>query len=136
MARSGFDKRPLGRVAAFCLICAPVMLSLLERIPNILGWRPCGIDAACLERANIVSMLGAAFPHALGYPIEVVGGAWAVPFLLVLDAALGILLWRVLPPRTGWGTVLATWAGWVVLSVLSVLWAAPALVAWTVMAVS
>lgn len=136
MDKSGADNRPLGRVMAFCLIFAPVMLSLLERIPNILGWRPCGIDEACLERANIVSTLGAAFPHALGYPVEVVGGAWAVPFLLVLDAALAILLWRLLPLRTGWGTILAAWAGWAVLSVLSVLWVAPALVAWTVMVVS
>jgi len=136
MVRSGAGERPLSRTAAFWLIFAPIILSLLVRVPSILGWRACGIDTACLERANIVGMLGAAFPHALGYPVEVVGGAWAVPFLLVLDAALAILLWRLLPLRTGWGTILTAWAGWAVLSVLSVLWVAPVLVAWTVMVVS
>lgn len=130
------DKRPLGRSAAFWLIFAPIVLSLVVRTAAVLGCRPCGIDAACLERENVVGMLGAAFPNALGYPVEVVGGAWVLPFLLALDAVFAALLWRLLPPRTGWGTIAALWTGWAVLSVLSVLWVAPALVAWTVMAVS
>lgn len=109
-----------------------MVLSLLARVLDILGWDPCRYDVACGRRMDMVSMLGAAFPHVLGYPVEVWAGAWAIGFLLILDTGLAILLWRSLPERVGWPTVAALLAAWTGLSVLSVQWVAVRLVIWAV----
>lgn len=136
MAKFAFTRARLGRARAFWLICLPIIVSLLVRAMSVLDWPRCNGHAICADTADAVSMLGAAFPHVLGYPIEVVAGLWVLPFLVALDGVLAFLLWRRLPPRVGWTTVISAWAIWAGLAVLSVLWGAPLAVIWTAKALA
>jgi hypothetical protein len=126
----------LRRWEAFWWISLPVVVSLLVRAMSVLEWPRCPGDGTCAEVADSVSMLGAAFPHVLGYPVEVMAGSWVLPFLVALDVAMGLLLWRWLPLQVGWATVISAWGIWVALAVLSVLWGAPLAVIWTAQALS
>lgn len=111
---------PLGLLLFVCLVA---------RLTSVARWPRCGGDAACDDAMNIFSMLGAAFPNVLVYPIEVLTNNPVVigVILLALNGALLALVWRMLPPSPSWAVSLGLLGSWIVSSLVS-FWFAPHLV--------
>jgi len=111
---------PLGLLLFVCLVA---------RLTSVAQWPRCGGDASCDDAMNIFSMLGAAFPNVLVYPIEVLTGNAVVigAILLALNGGFLALVWRFLPRSPSWAASLGLLGIWIAGSLVS-FWFAPHLV--------
>lgn len=106
-----------------------LLVCFVARLTSIARWPKCEWESSCAAAMNVFSMLGAAFPNVLVYPLEVLTNNVVVlgTSLLALNGGFLALVWRVLAPTPTRGASLGLLGGWVVASLIS-FWFAPHLV--------
>ncbi len=128
MARSGSaERRGAGRGAVVLSLFA---VSYAAMLPGLFGWDWCRA-AACRPPEDVLSWIGAGFPHAFAFVLIILSRSELLTagVLAMADLLLAGLVLRWLPSRLTGLQALAVVAAWLAASVLSVL-AQPYLMVW------
>lgn len=121
MERSGFaDRRPGRGIAAWAAL-APLWISFLALQPGLWGIDWCRDSTTCRSADEGLSWIGAGFPHAFAFSLLGLGVPLIFAIMAGLDVALSWLALRLLPPRLSRFQAAGVLAGWMALSVVTVL---------------